>query len=170
MLVMKIFDEKARRNIRPYFIQCGLASVTILVILIFLDVIKHTAIIATLGSSVFLIFALPSAYSSRPRPLLGGYLIAILIGSLFYFLSTLSILERMPISVHTIYIVLGAIAVGLAIFVMVVTDTEHAPAAGMSLGLVLNTWDYKTLLFVIAAVGLLALIRHLFRSWLVDLT
>lgn len=167
---MKIFDEKAKRNIRPYFIQCGLASLTIVLILVFLDVIKHTAIIATLGSSVFLIFALPSAYSSRARPLLGGYLIAIIIGSLFYSFTTLSILEHLPISIKTIYIVFGAMAVGFTIFAMVVTDTEHAPAAGMSLGLVLNTWDYKTLLFVVMAVFMLALIRYLFRSVLIDLT
>jgi CBS-domain-containing membrane protein len=80
---MRLFDKKARRNIRPYFIQCSLATLTIVLILVFLDVIKHAAIIATLGSSVFLIFALPSTYPSRPRPLLGGYLIAIIIGPPF---------------------------------------------------------------------------------------
>ncbi|GMQ91630.1 MAG: hypothetical protein BMS9Abin11_0939 [Gammaproteobacteria bacterium] len=167
---MRLFDKKARRNIRPYFIQCSLATLTILLILVFLDVIKHTAIIATLGSSVFLIFALPSTYSSRPRPLLGGYLIAIIIGSLFYFLTTLGALEYLPVSPKTIYIVFGAMAVGLTIFAMAVTDTEHAPAAGMSLSLVLNTWDYGALLFVVMAVVILALIRYLFRSMLVDLT
>jgi hypothetical protein len=40
----------------------------------------------------------------------------------------------------------------------------------MSLGLVFNTWDYKTLLFIVMAVAMLALIRHLFHSVLVDLT
>lgn len=102
--------------------------------------------------------------------MLGGYLIAIIIGSLFYSFTTLSILEHLPISIKTIYIVFGAMAVGFTIFAMVVTDTEHAPAAGMSLGLVLNTWDYKTLLFVVMAVFMLALIRYLFRSVLIDLT
>ena len=167
---MKLLDEKARQNLRPYILQCGLGTVTILLILIFLDVIKHTAIIATLGSSVFVIFALPSSYSSRPRPLIGGYIVAIVIGALFYFLSGLPVLEQLPISSQTQIIIFGALSVGLTIFGMVVTDTEHPPAAGMSLGLVLNTWDYMTLIFIVCAVLLLALIRHTFRRVLVDLT
>ena len=167
---MKLIDEKARQNIWPYIIQCGLATLTILLILVFLDVIKHTAIIATLGSSAFLVFALPSSYSSRPRPLIGGYVVAIIIGAGCYYLSSLHILEYLPISLHTIYIIFAALAVGLSIFAMVVTDTEHGPAAGMALGLVLNTWDYKTLIFVIFAVITLAVIRHLFRKRMIDLT
>ncbi|MEE8388354.1 MAG: hypothetical protein V3R65_07255 [Acidiferrobacterales bacterium] len=47
---------------------------------------------------------------------------------------------------------LSATVVGTAIFLMVVTDTEHPLAAGMSLGLLLNQWDHKTLLFILVAV------------------
>jgi hypothetical protein len=55
--------------------------------------------------------------------LLGGYFIAINIGSLFYFFATLSVLEHLHVSIKTIYIVFGAMAVGFTIFAMVVTDT-----------------------------------------------
>ncbi len=167
---MRLLDEKAKHNIGPYLLQCGLATITILVILIFLDVIKHAAIIATLGSSVFLVFAMPSAYSSNCRPLIGGYIIAIVISSFFYFLLSLSFIENLPFSSQTHHIIFGAIAVGLTILGMVITDTEHPPAAGMSLSLVLNSWDTKTLIFIIFAVLALASIRRVLGSRLVDLT
>lgn len=52
---------------------------------------------------------------------------------------------------------------------MLVTDTEHPPAAGMSLSLVLNSWNYETLFFIIGAVLTFALIRRLLKPILVDL-
>lgn len=134
---MKIIDEKAKQDIRPYLLQSFLATLTIFFILVFLDVLSHTAIIATLGSSAFLVFTRPRAYASRLRPLVGGYLVGM--------------------------------AVGSAIFLMVVTDTEHPPAAGMSLGLVLNQWDHKTLLFIIIAVMVMAVLRKLLQPYMVDL-
>lgn len=134
---MKLIDEKAKQDIRPYLLQSLLATLTIFFILVFLDVLSHTAIIATLGSSAFLVFTRPRAYASRPRPLIGGYLVGM--------------------------------AVGSAIFLMVVTDTEHPPAAGMSLGLVLNQWDHKTLLFIFVAVIVMAVLRKYLQPYMVDL-
>jgi CBS-domain-containing membrane protein len=55
----------------------------------------------------------------------------------------------------TSYIVFGALAVGLAIFVMVITDTEHPPAAGLALGLVLDEYNHMTA--VVALVGIVSL-------------
>ncbi|MEE8481842.1 MAG: HPP family protein, partial [Acidiferrobacterales bacterium] len=77
---MQIFDEKACKNIRPYILQSVLATFTILFILVFLDVLTHTAIIATLGASAFLVFTRPRAYASRSRTLIGGYLIGMAVG------------------------------------------------------------------------------------------
>ena len=168
-LLKRIVSQKARENILPYIYQPALATLAILLILLFLDVISHTAIIATLGSSAFLVFTRPRAYESRLRPLLGGYLIGTTVGMSFYYLSLLPGLVSLPISTSTVVVIFSAMAVGGAIFLMVITNTEHSPAAGMALGLVMNDWDYKTILFIFSAVGVLAVLRQILRPYMIDL-
>ncbi|MFV1997290.1 MAG: HPP family protein [Acidiferrobacterales bacterium] len=166
---MKIIDEKAKQDIRPYLLQSFLATLTIFFILVFLDVLSHTAIIATLGSSAFLVFTRPRAYASRPRPFVGGYLISMAVGVMFYYATLLPAYFSISVSQSTVLIVFSAMAVGSATLLMVVTDTEHSPAAGMSLGLVLNQWDHKTLLFIFFAVIAMAVLRKILHPYMVDL-
>lgn len=166
---MRIIDERAKENIRPYLIQSGLATGTVLLILLFLDVIEHTAIIATLGSTAFLVFTRPRAYASRTRPLAGGYAVGIVVGAFFaagpWAFRTLA----WPVPTSAILIVFGAMAVGAAIFLMVVTNTEHPPAAGMSLGLVMNSWDLWTLVYVFAAIAFMITMRRILQRYMIDL-
>ncbi|MDH5648575.1 MAG: HPP family protein [Gammaproteobacteria bacterium] len=166
---MYIVSSKARQDLRPYIWQSVLATATILLILLFLDVLSHTAIIATLGSTAFLVFTRPRAYASRLRPLLGGYFIGMSVGIFFYYLSLLPSLVSLPVSTSTVYIVFSAMSVGAAIFFMVVTNTEHAPAAGMALGLVMNDWDYRTIVFIFSAVVIIAVLRQILRPFMIDL-
>ena len=67
------------------------------------------------------------------------------------------------------YVVFGAIAVGAAILLMTITDTEHAPAAGIPIALVFNKWDYSTVLFILSIVIILFLVKSLLKPILVDL-
>lgn len=164
-----LVDDKARTNIRPYIVQPAMATVAILLILMFLDVIDHTALIATLGSTVFLVFARPSSYSAHTRPLLGGYVVGLGVGATFYYLSLFPGWLSLPLSQQTVYVIYAALAVGFAIFLMTVTDTEHPPAAGVALGLVLNSWSYQTVSFIMVAVITLALLRRMLRKYMVDL-
>ena len=73
------------------------------------------------------------------------------------------------ISTLTSYTVFGALAVGIAILLMTLTNTEHAPAAGIALGLVLNEWDYATILFIFAALLFMIALRRFLRPLLIDL-
>ncbi len=166
---MHFLDDKVKENFRPYIVQSLLATVTILVILLFLDVLTHTAIIACLGSSAFLIFTRPSAYASRPRPFVGGYVISMVVGVIYSYATVLPSYLHLPVSTETIYVLFSAMAVGGAIFLMVITDTEHPPAAGMALGLVLNSWDYHTLMFILGAVVLMSVLRQLLQKYMIDL-
>ena len=166
---MRLIDPKVRKNFARYLFQCSLATLTILAALVFLDVLQHTAIVATLGATAFIVFTMPKAYSSEPRPLIGGYVVGISVGCMCGFLSTSELATSVFAGPGTPYVVFGAIAVGVAIFVMVTTNTEHPPAAGMSLGLVLNTWNYRTVAFVLGAVLLMALVRRLLRGKMMDL-
>jgi CBS-domain-containing membrane protein len=166
---MNIIDKKLKKNLARYVFQCGLATGTILLILIFLDILTHTAIIATLGATAFIVFTMPRAYASGPRPLFGGYLIGICIGILCSLLAD-SIL-RVPVIITqiTAYILFGALSVGIAIFLMTITNTEHAPAAGMALGLVINEWDLLTIAFIVVAVLFMAGLRTFLNPLMIDL-
>ncbi|MGB3341359.1 MAG: HPP family protein [bacterium] len=166
---MNIIDKNVKKNLVRYVFQCGIATAAILLILIFLNVLTHTAIIASLGATAFIVFTMPRAYSSGPKPLIGGYLIGIIVGCGCSLLSTLRFTLPFFITLITSYTIFGALAVGIAIFLMAVTNTEHAPAAGISLGLVLNDWNYSTLLFVFTAVLFMAGLKELLRPILIDL-
>jgi CBS-domain-containing membrane protein len=54
-------------------------------------------------------------------------------------------------------------------FLMVVTRTEHPPAAALALGLVLNEWSPLTLLVVISGVVGLSICKRLVLPILMDL-
>ncbi len=166
---MRIIDENAKKDIRPYLFQSFLAVLAIFFILIFLDVLRHAAIIASLGSSAFLVFTRPRAYASRPRRLIGGYCIGIMVGVGFHFLSLMPKMVELPLSMEASYILFSALAVGFAILFMVLTSTDHAPAAGMALSMVMNSWETKTVLFVLVAVLLMALMRHILEPFMIDL-
>lgn len=66
-------------------------------------------------------------------------------------------------------IIFGAIAISLAMFTMVVTRTEHPPAAALALGLVLNEWSLLTLVVVLSGIVGLSIIKQLVLPALLDL-
>jgi CBS-domain-containing membrane protein len=166
---MQIIARKFRQDAKPFIVQSILATLAILLILLFLDVFTHTALIASLGSSIFLVFTRPHAFSSRPRPLLGGYAISIAVGAMCYALSHLPGMARILLSQETTFVVFSALAVGCAIFLMVITSTEHPPAAGMALGLVINSWDLSSLAVIMMAVVFMAILRRTLLGFMIDL-
>jgi CBS-domain-containing membrane protein len=100
--------------------------------------------------------------------MIGGYLVGILVGSSIGTLSA-SIHYSDIVTAHVAMIVFGALATGLAMFVMVITKTEHPPAAALALGLVLNEWDFLTLVVVIVGVIVLTICKRLVLPILMDL-
>ena len=158
-----------KKNTLKYIFQCFLATLTILAVLIFLDVLKEAALITALGASAFIVFTMPTQYSSDPRRLIGGYIVGLIVGFIFYLLSTSTLSSHLFENEMTLLVVFGAISVGFAVFIMAVTNTEHAPAAGIALGLVINKWDYLTIIFVIIAIVWLASIRIILKKHMIDL-
>ena len=73
------------------------------------------------------------------------------------------------VAAHTVMVFFGALATALAMFFMVVTKTEHPPAAALALGLVLNPWDLMTLFVVITGVVALSIFKQLILPMLMDL-
>jgi CBS-domain-containing membrane protein len=107
---------------------------------------------------------------SRPRFSIGGYVIGVAAGCVGRWLCAVPALARLPVfSLHA-GVLCGALAVGLAIFVMVITDTEHPPAAGLVLGLVLNeACDARVLAVVLIGIVALSLAKEVLQPLLIDL-
>jgi len=164
-----IFDKKFRKNTLKYIFQCFLATLTILAVLIFLDVLNEAALITALGASAFIVFTMPTQYSSDSRRLIGGYIVGLVVGFIFYLISTSEIVSILVGNHTTSLVIFGSLAVGFAIFIMAVTNTEHAPAAGIALGLVISKWDYLTIIFIIIAILWLAGIKIILKKYLMDL-
>lgn len=169
---MNIIDLKLKKYFFKYIFQCLLATFVLSVAMLFLNIVTETALIASLGATAFIVFAMPKTYSSAPRRLIGGYTVGISIGIIFFYLENrihyLSIIE--PQINHPLSYVLAAIAVGLTIFIMTVTNTEHAPAAGISLGLVINQWDITSLLFIITSMLVMVGVKCLLKPYLINLS
>ncbi len=155
-------------HIRRYALQCSLATAVVLILLVALDAVTQTVLIAALSASSFIAFAVPRSLVSSPRCIIGGYLVGISVGVL---MSTLNRAFDFPdvVLTHVSLIVFAALATGLAMFLMVVTRTEHPPAAALALGLVLNEWSPLTLLVVISGVVGLSICKRLVLPILMDL-
>ncbi len=75
-------------HIKRYALQCSLAAAAVLILLVVLDAATQTVLIATLGASAFIAFAVPRSLHSGPRCLVGGYLAGIFAGALILVSST----------------------------------------------------------------------------------
>ena len=164
-----IFDANFSRNKARYVAQCLLAALSVFAVLILLEAHENTAVIAALGASSFIAFTMPRTESSKPRLMIGGYVVGIVSGLACHSLSLLPFLSELNAMPQFSSAVYGALAVGLSIFLMVVTDTEHPPASGVALGLVLNNCDPRTILVVGVGIVVLSVIKRLLQPVLINL-
>lgn len=153
---------------KRYLLQCGLAGLVVLTLLLVLDSVTQTVLIAALGASAFIAFAVPRSLHSGPRHLIGGYLVGMFAGGLMAWPGGVVDFESATVA-HAFVIVFAALAMALAMLLMVVTRTEHPPAAALALGLVLNEWSVITLLVIMGGVIALSLAKRLVLPVLMDL-
>ena len=165
---MHIIDEKFKKDPWPFVIQGALAGFMILIILLVLDIVTETALIAALASSAFVGFTMPHSEASTPRRLLGGYLVSMFIGISCSIIAKHELIQA-HVPAHPLFISMAALSVGLSIFIMVITDTEHAPAAGLALGLVLNTWDMATIVLIFFSISFMATSKRLLKGRMINL-
>jgi CBS-domain-containing membrane protein len=166
---MRIIDTAFKRNPRPYIIQSLLAFAAAAIILTFVEALTQTAIVAALGSSTFIVFATPNSRAARPRELIGGHIVAIVLGTACYFGLVEGVLERVSADYTFVPWLIGALAVGLSLFLMTVTDTEHPPAAGTALGIVAQGWVTQAIVFVVVYAICLSVLKRLLGHRIVNL-
>ena len=164
-----IIDPKFARNSRRYFFQGGLATLAMLVLLLFFDSLSQAALAAGLGSSVITVFVNPSNRTASTRSVIGGHSLALLLGSAFSVLLFATPVETFLDDLSAVRNLSLAVSVGLLILAMAITDTEHPPAAGTVLGMGTRPWELDTTGIIIGAVLMLAVIKYLLRSHLRDL-
>jgi len=153
-------DKKFRRYWKNYVFQSVFAAFAIFIVLLFFNIQKRPIIIASIGSSVFIVFALPKNITAKPRRVIGGHLTGLFCGSLSVLIPHSSLLSSLFVY---------SFAVGASIFLMVITDTEHPPASGTALGIAVAGPSLHTTIAVIAGVVTLSLLHHFFNPYIRDL-
>jgi len=163
---MRLIDEKFREMPWRFVAQSVLAFGAVSVIAVYLGALTNGAVVAALGASAFVVFAMPQHKTAQPRSLLGGHALCIAAGLLCSIPFRFAWLPRTETSVG----LLAAGAVAISILLMTVTDTEHPPAAGNALAFAVLGRETEHILFIGAAVACLALAHRLLRRWIRDLT
>ena len=64
---------------------------------------------------------------------------------------------------------MAAVSVGLGILLMAATNTEHPPAAGTALGLVVHGLSWSAVVFILSSSLALSLVRVALRPRLINL-
>lgn len=103
---------------------------------------------------------MPKSMVAKARNLVGGHAVGFICGSIFSFL-----LNGNFVFSNLSY----ALAVGLSIFLMVVIDTEHPPAAGTALSLSLTGFSLNAFLSIFISVAILAVAHHFLKPYMIDL-
>ena len=152
--------DNLRRHWKSYLWQTACATSAVLVVLLVLD-LQQAVIISSIGATTFIVFMKPSNPFATPRSIVGGYFVGALVGTAFALLP-----HRTSWAASLVY----ALAVGSALLLMAVTDTEHPPAAGTALSVAMagGAWWAAVCASLTSAV-LLALFHHLLRPYLKDL-
>lgn len=165
---MTIIDKYARLYFTQYMKQCFIAIAVVVAILFFLDIARYTLIVASLGSTTFVVFAIPHSYSATAYRISGSYLVGVVIGITLYYtdayLASLAFING-----EILNIIIGGTAVGASLFIMSITNTEHPPAAGLSMGLIFNSWSVEAIIVIFIALFTLCLCKYLLRKWLINL-
>ena len=102
--------------------------------------------------------------------MVGGHGVALLLGSLFSVFLFLTPIETFLGNTEILQLLSLALAVGMSMLLMAMTNTEHPPAAGTALGMASREFDLLIFFSIIGAVALLAVMKLALRPQLRDLT
>ncbi|MCY4365607.1 MAG: HPP family protein [Chloroflexi bacterium] len=165
----RLIDRRFRRHWKSYLFQCALCMLALLAILLVVDVVLRAAIVVAIASTAFIVFVLPHSQAANPRRIVGGHLVAVLVGSVLSLLYLLPGGGDVETASRIVRDLIAVVTVGISILIMVLTDTEHPPAAGTALGLVVVGWTPSAVLFVVAGALTLSAMHWWLRPYLKNL-
>ena len=111
-----LISHKFKHLWKYYIWQSALAGFAIFIIAIILGKEK-VVVISAMGATAFIVFAMPTSASAQTRNVIGGHLVGLIVGSIFYYTNMAFYIEF-------------PLVVAISIFIMVAFDFEHPPAAG----------------------------------------
>ena len=147
--------DKLRKLWLYYILQSFLACITLFILILILGKDK-TVIISAMAATAFIVFSMPKAVSAQTRNVIGGHLIGLATGTVFYYT---------PFPYYIEY----PLVVGIAIFLMVALDFEHPPAAGTALAVVINEVSFSVFPTIMIAAVVLSQCRYYLRHQLRNL-
>ena len=156
----RVFDRRFARNWSSYMAQCILAAAAVLLTLVVLRQ-QNLVVAVSLAGTVFTVFTVPHKVSASPRVFVGGHFIGLAFGSLF---------ALIPAQSALVQDLIFALVVGCSMLMMAITNTEHPPAAGTALAVAIAGVSMRMVLGIAVGVGILALVHHLLKPLLRDLT
>ena len=164
---------RGRILLRVYFFQAGLAAVSLMLALWAADLltgdsVARAVLVAAIASTAFILFIGPRSVTAHPRHSIGGHAVAVVAASLVYFFFEYLVGAQFANGFSLLFGFYAALAVGLAMLLMALTDTEHAPAAGTALAVVAHGVDWQLVVFLTTMVLLLAAVHGLLKDRLHD--
>ena len=145
---------------KNYLWQSSVAVLILFAALLFLTA-RDIVIITSIGATAFIVFTMPFSIAAQPRSVIGGHLIGLSCGAISTFL---------PHSLVFPPVINYSIAVGVSIFLMVATDTEHPPASGTALGVAMSGFSSSVLIAVVASATSMSLAHYLLKRHMKKLT
>lgn len=167
-----------RINKRHMVFQVAAAMAFMTLVLIMMSMASNSQVswaigAGSLGSSTFIVFTLPKSLSARPKNVVGGYIVAIVVGMLVNTILSAAfdaVSRHIGMNNQHVFWVVSSISIGLAMVAMILFDCQHPPAAGVALVLVLDIQEYYTLAVIMITAIMLALIRHYAKPYLINLS
>jgi CBS-domain-containing membrane protein len=161
-----VLDEKLKEENMwiHYVLQSLLATFTLFVVIIIVR-LQFPLIVAALGSTAFIVFAMPKNITAQPRNVVGGHFIGVISGLVFAL-----IFLTIGNGDEIFQVFAASAAVGLSIFIMVATDTEHPPAGSTALAFVIHEGDLIAFVVVImVSAVIITVVKQILKAQLKDL-
>lgn len=159
---MKLDIYGLKRSVKTYwkhYFSQTLLSVSVLFIILILLTARDMVVIASIGATSFIVFAMPHAKSASARAVIVSYSAGLIIGSFFGLL---------PFENIVLKALIYSTSVGCTIFFMLATDTKHPPAAGTALGVSMTGFEWDLAFAVIGSALILSAVHYLSKHELLD--
>lgn len=171
---MSSLDPQFKHRKCRYILQVSIATVALFVIFWLEHLVAGAEVaravqIGAIASTAFILFVSPHRPTAMPTRVLGGHGWAIVVASIMTLMVNPAFSQDSHAALYFLFSFHSALAVGLSMLAMAITNTEHAPAAGTALAIIGNGFDWQLVFFAASSVLMLSAIHWLLRRYLIDL-
>lgn len=163
----RLTDEPVKGREWIYIRQSFYAAIYIGLVFWVMEYLEGIPLFPCLAATAFIVFTLPQSKASSPRQIIGGYIIAGIVGVAFGILGQYLIeYDVLPFRPD---IILSIITVFLVVLMMSILDLGHPPAAAMAATLTLMSTPIPTAITAVVSVIVLCIFKQAFKRRLYDL-